>query len=78
MLLDSLHGPVAALERACQTALRTERPDLAYDTIDLVLVDDRPGVIEDRAHLVARGDEGHVRLILGRSEGGDWVVERVE
>src|SRR4051812_1984231 len=61
----------SALELACQSALRSERPDFAYDTIDLVLVDDRPGVVEDRAHLVARGDEGHARLILGRREGGD-------
>jgi hypothetical protein len=68
----------AALELACQTALRSERPDVAYETIDLVLVDDRPGVVDDRAHLVARGGGGHARVILGRREGGDWTVERVE
>jgi len=68
----------AALELACQQALRRERPGAAYDTFDLVLVDDRPGVVDDRAHLVARGEGDHARVILGRREGGDWTVERVE
>ena len=68
----------AALELACQAALRTERPGVEYEVIDLVLVDDRPGVVDDRAHLVARGAGGHARVILGRREGGDWTVERVE
>jgi hypothetical protein len=68
----------AALELACQAALRSERPDTPYESIDLVLVDDRPGVVDDRAHLVARGSKGHARVILGRREGGDWTVERVE
>jgi hypothetical protein len=69
----------ALLEQACQAALRSERPDHQYDAIDLVLVDDRPGVVDDRAHLVARGGHGHeARVILARREGGDWTVERVE
>ena len=67
------------LERACRDALRSERPDHDYDEIDLVLVDDRPGVADDRAHLMARGGHGrHARVILARREGGDWTVERVE
>ena len=69
----------ALLEQACQAALRAERPDHQYDSIDLVLVDDRPGVTDDRAHLVARGGHGRqARVILARREGGDWTVERVE
>jgi len=66
------------LRLACEAALRSERPGVDYEAIDLVLVDDRPGVVEDRAHLVARGPDGHARVILGRREGGDWQVERVE
>jgi hypothetical protein len=69
----------AVLESACRDALRSERPNHEYEEIDLVLVDDRPGVVDDRAHLVARGGHGrHARIILGRREGGDWTVERVE
>jgi hypothetical protein len=68
----------ALLEQACQTALRAERPDLDFEAIDLVLVDDRPGVVDDRAHLIARGRHGKARVILGRREGGDWAVERIE
>src|SRR5947208_13803368 len=54
----------AALELACQAALRTERPGVAYEAIDLVLVDDRPGVVDDRAHLVARGEGGPAPAVL--------------
>jgi hypothetical protein len=66
------------LEQACQAALRSERPDVAYEAVQLVLVDDRPGVTDDRAHLVATGPGGSARVVLGRREGGDWTVERVE
>src|SRR5207248_10783477 len=55
----------AVLERVCQDALRAERPDADFDAIDLVLVDDRPGVADDRAHLMARGRHGRTRVILG-------------
>jgi hypothetical protein len=68
----------SALTLACEAALRTERPGAEYETIHLVLVDDRPGVVDDRAHLVARGAGGDARIVLGRREGGDWTVERVE
>jgi hypothetical protein len=69
----------AVLVRACEDALRAERPEQRYDAIELVLVDDRPGVVDDRAHLVARGGHGReARVILARREGGDWMVERVE
>ena len=68
----------AVLEQACHAALRSERPDLRYEAIQLVLVDDRPGVTDDRAHLVASGPGGSARVVLGRREGGDWIVEQVE
>src|SRR5438552_18474335 len=44
----------ALLEQACQAALRAERPDHQYDSIDLVLADDRPGATADPPHLAAR------------------------
>jgi hypothetical protein len=68
----------AILERVAGEALRAQRPDLGYDAIELVLVDDRPGVVNDCAHLVARGPEGHARMVLIRNEGGDWAVERID
>jgi hypothetical protein len=42
-----------------------------------VLVDDRPGVSEDRAHFMAVGADGAARVILAR-EGDRWIAERVE
>src|SRR5437870_7615852 len=39
-----------AMGRVAGHALATERPDFTWETIELVLVDDRPGVEDDRAH----------------------------
>jgi hypothetical protein len=66
------------LEQAARTALEQQRPDESWDAIDLVLVDDRPGVVDDTAHLVGRGPSGQARVVLSRSEGGEWFAERVE
>jgi hypothetical protein len=44
----------------------------------LVLVDDRPGVEEDRAHMVAMGDDGQARVILTRDPQGEWILDRIE
>jgi hypothetical protein len=68
----------SVLEAACQEAIRSHRPDFLCETIALVLVDDRPGVEDDRAHLIASGPGGQARVILGRSAGGDWAVESIE
>jgi hypothetical protein len=68
----------ALLEATARGAIERERPDHDYEDLMLVLVDDRPGVEQDRAHLVAAGPGGHVRVVLTRSADGDWVVERVE
>jgi hypothetical protein len=65
-----------ALERAAHAAIAAERPGFAYDSLDLVLVDDRPGVTEDRAHLVASSSDGAIRVILSRDERG-WTLERL-
>jgi hypothetical protein len=68
----------ARLEQAARAALDKERPGETFDSIDLVLVDDRPGVVDDTAHLVGSGPGGQARVVLSRSEGGEWFAERVE
>jgi hypothetical protein len=59
-------------------AIDEARPDYEWESIELALVDDRPGVTEDRAELVASGPHGSARVYLARREGGDWFAERVE
>ena len=68
----------ALLEQAARAALEAERPGTSWDAVDLVLVDDRPGVVDDTAHLVATGAGGEARVVLSRREGGEWFAERVE
>ena len=65
-----------ALERAARAAISAERPGWSYDELHLVLVDDRPGVHEDRAHLVATSPDGALRIVLLRGEEG-WALERM-
>lgn len=65
------------MEAAAHGALGESRPGFGYDDLYLVLVDDRPGTEEDRAHFMAVGDGGEARVILAR-EGDRWVAERVE
>ena len=67
----------AVMEEAARSALRDARPDFPYDDLHLVLVDDQPGVHEDRAHFVAVGPDGRARVVLARS-GGHWGTESVE
>jgi type II secretory pathway pseudopilin PulG len=67
----------AIMEEAARGALRDERPDFAYDSLHLVLVDDRPGTDEDRAHFVALGSDGEARVVLTRT-GDHWGAEGVE
>src|SRR3954466_14117478 len=49
------------IEAAAREALQSSRPGFSPASLDLVLVDDRPGVEQDRAHLVAAGasERGH-------------------
>jgi hypothetical protein len=66
------------MEAAARGALERERPGWAYSGLHLVLVDDKPGVEEDRAHFMAVGEGGdETRVILGRQDG-DWVAETVD
>jgi hypothetical protein len=66
-----------SMEEVARAAVAESRPGWAYDDLHLVLVDDRPGVSEDRAHFMAVGADGEARVILAR-EGDRWVAERVE
>src|SRR5207248_6274333 len=67
----------SGLEAAVREALASEKPNWSYSELVFVLVDDRFGVSEDRAHFVASGDGGESRVVLARRES-DWVLDRVE
>ncbi|HEY0633303.1 MAG TPA: hypothetical protein VGC98_14710 [Thermoleophilaceae bacterium] len=66
------------IHAAARRALDKHRPGFAPHSLDLVLVDDRPGVEEDRAHLVAAAPGESVRVVLARDPSGTWGVERVD
>jgi hypothetical protein len=66
----------AVMEAAVQRALEAERPGFTPERLELVLVDDRPGVTEDRAHFVAAAGAEQVRVVLARGEAG-WAAESV-
>jgi hypothetical protein len=65
------------MEAAARAAIAESKPGWDYDDLHLVLVDDRPGVREDKAHFMAMGPDGQARVIMAR-EGDRWVAERVE
>lgn len=65
------------MEQSAREAIEESRPGWRYGDLHLVLVDDRPGVDEDRAHFVAVGDDAEVRVVLGRQDDR-WVAERIE
>jgi len=64
----------ALLEDAARAALSEQHPDFAYEALYLVLVDDRPGIDEDRAHFAAAGSDGERRVVLVRGAAG-WAAE---
>ena len=66
------------LHAAARAALESERPGKSWPSLELVLVEDRPGVEEDRAHMMASGPDGRARVVLMRRPDGEWVHERVE
>ena len=59
-----------AMEAAAREAAQQARPGFTPERLDLVLVDDRPGVKEDKAHFVATGGGEQVRVVLARSDAG--------
>ena len=68
----------ALLEQAARSALSEHRPGSTWDSVELVLVDDRPGKADDAAHLRGSGPDGSALVVLARSEAGEWFAERVE
>ncbi len=66
------------LDGVVRDAVARERPGFTIADLHLVLVDDRPGVEQDRAHFVAQGDDGELRVVLSRSEEAGWAAERVD
>ena len=64
------------MESAARDAVAAARPGWSYDDLHLVLVDDRPGTEEDRAHFVAMAPDDQVRVILAR-DGDSWVLSEV-
>lgn len=68
----------AVLDEAARAAASTGRPGFELSELHLVLVDDRPGVVDDRAHYVALGADGsEVRVVLTREQGGAWLADSV-
>jgi hypothetical protein len=66
------------MEQAARAALAELRPDWRARDLFLVLVDDKPGIDEDRAHFVAVTDGGEeARVVLAR-QGDVWVAEQVD
>jgi len=65
------------LERAALDALAADRPDTQWERVALILVDDRPGVEDDRCHLIATGPTGEARVVLARRTGGEWFAEQI-
>ena len=65
------------MEAVARAAVTDARPGWTFDALHLVLVDDRPGVEEDRAHFVAMGPDDQVRVILAR-QAGQWVAESLD
>jgi hypothetical protein len=66
----------SVLEDVARAALNERRPGWDYRTLDLVLVDDRPGVEEDRAQFRASDGDEHVHVLLSRRAEG-WTVDEV-
>jgi hypothetical protein len=66
----------AVMEDVARAALNAHRPGWDFKSLDLVLVDDRPGVREDRAEFVASDGDDRLSVSLARGESG-WAAERV-
>jgi hypothetical protein len=66
----------AVMEDVVRAALNEHRPGWDYRSLDLVLVDDRPGVSEDRAQFEASDGDERVLVILSRGESG-WSATEV-
>jgi hypothetical protein len=65
------------LHRSAREALGSHKPGFEYTEVHLVVVDDRPGVADDKAQLVAVGEDGEARVVLARDADGGWRVDSV-
>ena len=65
------------LHRSAREALGSHKPGWEYTDVHLVVVDDKPGVADDKAQLVAVGEDGEARVVLARAADGGWRVESV-
>ena len=66
----------AVMEDVVRAALNERHPDRDFRSLDLVLVDDRPGVTEDRAHFEASDGDKRLLVVLTRAESG-WKADEV-
>jgi hypothetical protein len=66
----------AVMEDVVRAALDRHRPGWSFRSLDLVLVDDRPGVDEDCAHFEASDGDERVLVVLSRGEAG-WTAGEV-
>ncbi len=64
------------MERVVHAALADAHPGITFDRLDLILVDDQPGVHQDRAHFEAHAGDRPVRVILSRGDAG-WSADQV-
>lgn len=64
------------LVAAVHDALVRSHPGVPFEELQLVLVEDRPGVAEDVAHFEAVGGGETVSVVLSRSDAG-WRGETV-
>ena len=64
------------MEDVARAAVADARPGWDFDELQLVLVDDRPGTEEDRAHFMAMGTDDQLRVILAR-QGDAWVLDQI-
>jgi hypothetical protein len=66
------------MEAAARSALEESKPGWTLAGLHLVLVDDRPGTEEDRAHFVAVGQSGDEARVVLERRGDHWSAERVD
>ena len=70
-------GPRAARPGRARGARAPQARASSTTTCTLSLVDDRPGVAEDKAHFVCTGEDGEARVVLARDADGEWRVDSV-
>ena len=67
-----------SMEAAARAALEEHRPGWGYGDLHLVLVDDQPGIEEDRAQFVALGNGGDEATVFLSRQGDRWSGDRVD